>query len=248
MTQHIEPANVRGSHIEVRGPDDQAWNHVVDDARLIDGSTLMIGRASQWSDVELDIAIDSPGEYVSKRHCDLVCREGAWWVVDHSANGTWVQTENGLQKVTGDGAHLTRGCIIVIAAGPGAGRGSRRWEIEPHLPDPTSLLPKLALAFEDDGIFVLEGPEKRPVELSDTPLEMLRFLFEWNRGHDRPTVCPYDELKRSGFAYPPDYVNKIRDKIEPEAGPKWRFLHTIRSRGYLLVQYPGEVDVDEMQD
>ncbi|MBV9734342.1 MAG: type VI secretion system-associated FHA domain protein TagH [Acidisphaera sp.] len=109
--------------------------------RQVSGGEFSLGRGP-----ENDWVLPDPDRHLSKRHCMLAFRSGAWQVADLSTNGTFLNREaeplgQGAPRIVHDGDRLRLGAYeielrLAEQAGMGTGGAARRPGSDPRTDDP----------------------------------------------------------------------------------------------------------------
>jgi hypothetical protein len=197
----------------------------------LDGAQLTVGL-----DPKCDCVLPDEGHYVSRLHCTLERKGGAWWIYDNvSRNGVFVNGERIASR-----SKLYDGDVIRIVD----------WELK--LSDPTS-----TMIFPEDEPQAAVGPTLRysstvmrllvnGAEL-DVPLSRLERTTLNQLAEKAGQVCTYEELIQAlwdgggGETAVHGVVRRLRSKIELDpAHPV--FIVSVPGFGYRLETDPPVAD------
>ena len=225
--------------LQVRGPWGESFQIELNEQELA------IGRSPQENDLALE---RDPQKLVTRvRHCILQRREGGWWVVDRSTNGTFLKREDEMVQIR-DVAPLTDGdSILILGRLPSRG-DPEYWELafsDREATQPVNEARYLEYDWVQARLYRIVGRVHEEIEeLRPQEHVLIRYMDRRNRENGYvPVMCSYDDLMdalwEDDYGRTKDDVNhvvyRLRQKIEPNDSSEFQFLQTVRGLGYRLI-------------
>lgn len=209
----------------------------------------LIGRLPDINDISLQ---PDPQNLVTRyMHCFIEIRNSIGWLVDNaSKNGTFLERDNTMQKISGEIKLQDNDCVKILGE-INDDNTVKYWELTYKDPLATKDVVKENTAIVYDWIqarLIITREGKQEVIGSLTPLEhkLLRFMDQKNKlNNNVPVMCSYDELISAIwddiYSHTPNDVNHLiaalRKKIEKDH-KKPLILTNIRGLGYRFITNP----------
>lgn len=222
---------------------------------------VSVGRASPTSAPDIVLEPD-PQQWVSRIHCVLEFRAGAWYASDNmTVNGTLLRRGATTRRLEDD-ARLAHGDTILILAAVDSSGGARYWRltyVDPYVTSPATVVPSMPEdrpRVECDWVGArvfrrIDGQRTEVVGLRPKAYQLVRHMTGLSeRNHGAPVVCTYAELIAALWGepheWPPgrsftkedvrDVVNDARARLEIDKS-RPRLLETVRGTGYRLTAW-----------
>lgn len=205
---------------------------------------VTVGRLAQENDVSLE---EDPQKLVTRvKHCVLERREGGWWVIDQSTNGTFLRRGEQIVEVQ-RAAPLEHGeQILILAKLPLDEEAAIYWELDffdQEATHPVNQACHLEYDWIGARLYRVQGRGREEIaDLRPQEHVLIRYMDRRNRENNYvPVMCTHEELIHA--LWEDDYgrskedvvhvVYRLRQKIEPDDEPQ--LLQTVHGLGYRLV-------------
>jgi pSer/pThr/pTyr-binding forkhead associated (FHA) protein len=208
---------------------------------------ITIGRSP-----ENDIVLADPYQKISRRHCTIEYRQGAWWLVDKgSTNGTFLQRNNTQAAIDVRFERtlpLKDGDVIYILGQ--FIKPDRYLFVRLTFRDPTQtdqvnkfhVFVDLEYSLSQEKLFGITREVREEIKLSPQERQLIHYMARQKyENNNQPVMCTYEKLIKAvwpePFGHTKSDINRliwaIRTKIETDSGEP-RFLKIVKGRGYIL--------------
>jgi DNA-binding winged helix-turn-helix (wHTH) protein len=256
---------VRSTSLVITSPDGVRRSVELRDERV------SIGRGSPTSHPDVELGPD-PQRWVSRVHCVLEFRGGAWYASDNATvNGTLIRRGDRTAELE-EATRLVHGDTILILGGVDPSGSARYWSLayaDPYVTRPADVpaipedRPRVEIDWVGARVFRrIDGQRHEVVDLRPKAYRLLLYMAgrsEHNRG--APAVCTYEELITALWgerrAWPAgrsftkedvrDVVNDARARLELEKA-RPRLLETVRGIGYRLAAWVDSARIHEVDE